>query len=144
MIIRHASVDDAKKIIKITDQSRMTAGSREGLVDYPALSERDYAFRISDNQFFYVAVRDDVIGFLAAYDDLDIARLSDDEIAVYIAKKPAPFVYLDVIAVEPEMRRHGIASAMLQQLLSDTKEKGYPMIWGAVAHVPESKAGKNE
>jgi GNAT superfamily N-acetyltransferase len=141
MNIRRAMPPDARHVREIALASTITRDSQKsiGMVEYPNLTEEEYAQRILLTPFFYIVEEGHVvIGFSSGYDNstIDMQTFADDEIISHISKKERPFVYWDQLAFSKEHQGRGIGRKLGIHLINDVSSNGYRRIYSAVSHKP--------
>ena len=139
--IRFARLSDAERIRKICSDLTIDRASkaRSSFVKYPPHTKEEWERRIEDNPFFYVIEQArKVIGFFSNYTDSKLAEVTkvDDKLAKIVLKKPAHFIYNDLLRITPEFQGQGIANRLIEKFLEDTKDSQYPLAWTTVSHAP--------
>ncbi|MEK6891516.1 MAG: GNAT family N-acetyltransferase [Nanoarchaeota archaeon] len=141
MIIRNATLNDAKFIRKISIDSTIKRDSKEktGFLEFNTLSEKEYSKRIKLTPFFYVAEdNNDIIGFLSAFPNklLNLIKSNEPEVFEYMVKQKGSFIYGDQIAVKKEYYGKGIAKLLYTGLKKDARKESFSSILGIICHKP--------
>ncbi|MBK6658508.1 MAG: GNAT family N-acetyltransferase [Proteobacteria bacterium] len=66
-------------------------------------------------------VDDELLGYALAFPDH--ARYDGEEFQVLLAQCPRPFLYIDQVAIAPNMRRKGIARVLYSALEDEARER---------------------